>query len=94
MLVTAIGTSLPPRASATTGGTAVKPRRTSPPSSAVIAGPAPLYGTAWILALVMLRNSSPDKWPAVPIPGDAKGIGAIFDCCRMSCIELTAVYEG
>ena len=32
--------------SATTGGTAVNPSLTSAPNNALIAGPAPLYGTA------------------------------------------------
>src|SRR5206468_6050102 len=45
---------------------------TSPPRSAPVAGPLPLYGTCFILVPAMILNSSPKRCWVDPIPADPK----------------------
>jgi len=42
-----------------------------PDSTDNCAGEAPLYGMWTMLMRAMLLNSSPDRWPALPLPPDA-----------------------
>src|SRR3990172_107006 len=70
--VTASALIFPERTCPTPCGTGPKNMETSPPSSAVIAGAAPLYGTWVISTQVSVLKSSPQKGAGEPMPAEEK----------------------
>src|SRR5207248_800954 len=67
-LVTANARSLPALTYSMDAGTVPNITCTRPPSRSVSAGASPRYGTWTMLTRAIILNSSPDRWPAVPLP--------------------------
>jgi hypothetical protein len=70
-LVTASGRSLPALTYSMDAGMVPNIACTCPASMSVRAGASPRYGTCTTLRPVSSLNSSPDRWPAVPLPPEA-----------------------
>src|SRR5262249_58259699 len=66
-LVTANARSLPALMYSMDAGTVPNITCTWPPSRSVSAGASPRYGTWTMLTRAIIFNSSPDRWPAVPL---------------------------
>src|SRR5262249_35028793 len=69
-VVTAMPRSLPFLPYETAEGMVAKHADTSPPTSAIIDGPPPLYGTCTIFTPVRLLKYSPARCAADPLPDE------------------------
>src|SRR6476469_7636341 len=67
-VVTANGRSLPALMYSMDAGMVPNMTCTWPPSRSVSASASPRYGTWIMLTPAIILNSSPDRWPAVPLP--------------------------
>jgi hypothetical protein len=67
-VVTAIPRSLPCLTNSTAEGMVAKQTETSPPTSAIMDGPPPLYGTCTIFTPARLLKYSPARCAAEPAP--------------------------
>ncbi len=90
--VTAIGRSCPALMPGMAASGSANDSWTSPPISAVTAGPPPLNGTCTMSRPVMVLNSSPARWGRLPLPAELKK--NFPGCALMSAISSASVLAG